>query len=119
MSLALIVPRALRPPRSERSTHRCHVTTCLSPCARTNDLRVRKDRPSRHVEENPRLCGCGARLASVVEELFWTSTARIVRITTPHVRSRGQPLETHSCRRPSIVAGVRHSSTTTDRPMTY
>ena len=38
------------------------------------------------VEENPRLCGWGAELASIVaEEVFWDLDGPIVRITTPHV----------------------------------
>jgi pyruvate dehydrogenase E1 component beta subunit len=38
------------------------------------------------VEENPRLCGWGAEIASIVaEEAFDSLDARIVRITTPHV----------------------------------
>jgi pyruvate dehydrogenase E1 component beta subunit len=38
------------------------------------------------VEENPRLCGWGAEVASiVVEEAFWDLDAPIVRITTPHI----------------------------------
>jgi pyruvate dehydrogenase E1 component beta subunit len=38
------------------------------------------------VEENPRLCGWGAEIASIVaEEAFWDLDAPIVRITTPHV----------------------------------
>jgi pyruvate/2-oxoglutarate/acetoin dehydrogenase E1 component len=38
------------------------------------------------VEENPRLCGWGAELASiVVEELFYDLDGPIVRITTPHI----------------------------------
>ena len=38
------------------------------------------------VEENPRLCGWGAEVASIVaEECFWSLDAPIVRITTPHV----------------------------------
>lgn len=38
------------------------------------------------VEENPRLCGWGAELASIVaEEAFWDLDGPIVRITTPHV----------------------------------
>jgi pyruvate/2-oxoglutarate/acetoin dehydrogenase E1 component len=37
------------------------------------------------VEENPRLCGWGAEIASIVaEEAFWDLDAPIVRITTPH-----------------------------------
>jgi pyruvate dehydrogenase E1 component beta subunit len=38
------------------------------------------------VEENPRLCGWGAEVASIVaEEGFWDLDAPITRITTPHV----------------------------------
>ncbi len=37
------------------------------------------------VEENPRLCGWGAEISSIVsEELFWDLDGPIVRITTPH-----------------------------------
>jgi len=38
------------------------------------------------VEENPRLCGWGAELASIVaEECFWDLDGPVLRITTPHV----------------------------------
>ena len=38
------------------------------------------------VEENPRLCGWGAEIASIVaEEAFWDLDGPVVRITTPHV----------------------------------
>jgi pyruvate dehydrogenase E1 component beta subunit len=38
------------------------------------------------VEENPRLCGWGAEIASIVtEECFWDLDGPIVRITTPHI----------------------------------
>ena len=38
------------------------------------------------VEENPRLCGWGAEVASIVaDECFWDLDGPIVRITTPHV----------------------------------
>jgi pyruvate dehydrogenase E1 component beta subunit len=38
------------------------------------------------VEENPRLCGWGAELSSIVaEELFYDLDGPIVRITTPHI----------------------------------
>jgi pyruvate dehydrogenase E1 component beta subunit len=38
------------------------------------------------VEENPRLCGWGAEIASiVVDEGFWSLDAPIARITAPHV----------------------------------
>lgn len=38
------------------------------------------------VEENPRLCGWGAEIASIVaEELFWDLDGPVVRVTTPHI----------------------------------
>ena len=38
------------------------------------------------VEENPRLCGWGAELASIVsDESFWSLDGPVVRITTPHI----------------------------------
>ena len=38
------------------------------------------------VEENPRLCGWGAEVASIVaDEAFWDLDGPVVRITTPHV----------------------------------
>jgi pyruvate dehydrogenase E1 component beta subunit len=38
------------------------------------------------VEENPRLCGWGAEIASIVaDEAFYSLDAPIVRITTPHI----------------------------------
>ncbi|HEY7705046.1 MAG TPA: pyruvate dehydrogenase complex E1 component subunit beta [Acidimicrobiia bacterium] len=38
------------------------------------------------VEENPRLCGWGAEVASIVtEEVFWDLDGPVVRITTPHI----------------------------------
>jgi len=38
------------------------------------------------VEENPRLCGWGAEVASIVaDEAFWDLDGPIARITTPHV----------------------------------
>ena len=38
------------------------------------------------VEENPRLCGWGAEIVSIIaEECFWDLDQPIVRITTPHI----------------------------------
>jgi pyruvate dehydrogenase E1 component beta subunit len=38
------------------------------------------------VEENPRLCGWGAEIVSIVaEEAFGQLTGPVIRITTPHV----------------------------------
>ena len=52
--------------------------TVLSSVAKTSRLYT--------VEENPRLCGWGAEVASIVaEEAFWDLDGPIIRITTPHV----------------------------------
>jgi pyruvate dehydrogenase E1 component beta subunit len=62
------------------------------------------------VEENPRLCGWGAEIASIVaEELFWDLDGPIVRITTPHVPlAAANNLEDEQLPSPEkIVAGVR------------
>jgi pyruvate dehydrogenase E1 component beta subunit len=38
------------------------------------------------VEENPRLCGWGAEIASIVaEECFWNLDGPVMRVTTPHI----------------------------------
>ncbi len=52
--------------------------TVLSSVAKTSRLYT--------VEENPRLCGWGAEVTSIVaEEAFWDLDGPIIRITTPHV----------------------------------
>jgi pyruvate dehydrogenase E1 component beta subunit len=44
------------------------------------------------VEENPRLCGWGAEIVSIVaDEGFWSLDAPLVRITTPHVPLASAP----------------------------
>lgn len=38
------------------------------------------------IEENPRLCGWGAEIASIIaDECFWELDGPIIRITTPHI----------------------------------
>ena len=62
------------------------------------------------VEENPRLCGWGAEISSIVaEELFWDLDGPIVRITTPHVPlAAANNLEDEQIPNADrIVAGVR------------
>ena len=54
------------------------VTTIATSVAKTGRLFT--------VEENPRLCGWGAEIASIVaDECFWDLDGPIVRITTPHI----------------------------------
>src|SRR6202030_2600123 len=44
------------------------------------------------VEENPRLCGWGAEIVSIVaEEAFGALTGPAIRITTPHIAARRGP----------------------------
>jgi acetoin:2,6-dichlorophenolindophenol oxidoreductase subunit beta len=45
------------------------------------------------VEENPRLCGWGAEVVSIVaEEAIWSLDGPVVRITTPHVPLAANPV---------------------------
>jgi pyruvate dehydrogenase E1 component beta subunit len=45
------------------------------------------------VEENPRLCGWGAEIASIIaDEGFWSLDAPITRITAPHVPLASAPV---------------------------
>ena len=90
-ALALMVPRALKAAEILKEQHGIDATvidvrslvpldtqTILRETAKTGRLVT--------VEENPRLCGWGAEIASIVaEELFWDLDGPIVRVTTPHV----------------------------------
>ncbi|MFO7285952.1 MAG: alpha-ketoacid dehydrogenase subunit beta [Gammaproteobacteria bacterium] len=90
-ALALMVPRAMQAAEILEKEHGIRATvvdvrslvpldtqTILEEVAHTGRLVT--------VEENPRLCGWGAEIASIVaEELFWDLDGPIVRITTPHV----------------------------------
>ena len=61
------------------------VSTVIESVARTSRLFT--------VEENPRLCGWGAELVSIVaEEALWSIDGPIVRITTPHVPVPAAPV---------------------------
>ncbi len=90
VALALMVPRALE--AAERlavdgisatvvdlcSLVPLDVTTILREVSRTGRLVT--------VEENPRLLGWGAEIASIVaDEAFWDLDGPVVRITTPHL----------------------------------
>ncbi len=89
-ALALMVPRALQAAErlaeegisaeviDVRSLVPLDTQTILGSVARTGHLFT--------VEENPRLCGWGAEIASIVaEESFWDLDGPVVRITTPHI----------------------------------
>jgi pyruvate dehydrogenase E1 component beta subunit len=90
-ALAAMVPRAEKAAATLESEHGISATvidirslvpldtqTLLDAVAKTGRLVT--------VEENPRLCGWGAELASIVaEEIFWDLDGPIVRVTTPHI----------------------------------
>jgi pyruvate/2-oxoglutarate/acetoin dehydrogenase E1 component len=90
-ALGLMVPRALEAAEKLQAEHGISATVIdvrsLVPLdTRTIFAEVSKTGRFYTVEENPRLCGWGAEIASLVaEELFWDLDAPIVRITTPHV----------------------------------
>jgi pyruvate/2-oxoglutarate/acetoin dehydrogenase E1 component len=91
LALALMVPRALQAAETLSREHGIEVEvidvrslvpldtqTILGSVARTGRLFT--------VEENPRLCGWGAEIASIVaDEAFYDLDGPIVRITTPHI----------------------------------
>lgn len=91
VALAAMVPRALKAADILASEHGIDATvidprtlvpldtkTILEETIKTGRLVT--------VEENPRLCGWGAEIVSIVsEEAFWDLDGPIVRITTPHI----------------------------------
>ncbi len=91
IALAMMVPRALEAAERLKAEHGldCEVIdvrslvpldtrTILGSVAKTGWLFT--------VEENPRLCGWGSEIASIVaDEAFWDLDGPIVRITTPHI----------------------------------
>jgi len=91
VALALTVSRALKAADKLQAEHGISATvidlrtlvpldtqTVLAEVAKTGRLVT--------VEENPRLCGWGAEISSIVsEELFWDLDGPIVRVTTPHI----------------------------------
>jgi pyruvate/2-oxoglutarate/acetoin dehydrogenase E1 component len=90
-ALALMVPRALKAAEILQNEHGISATVIdvrsLVPLdTQTILAEVEKTGRLVTVEENPRLCGWGAEIASIVaEEMFWSLDGPIVRVTTPHV----------------------------------
>ena len=89
-ALALMVPRALE--AAERlaadgiSAEVIDVRSLVPLDTRTLLQSVSKTGRFFTVEENPRLCGWGAELVSIVdEEAFWDLDGPSIRITTPHI----------------------------------
>jgi pyruvate dehydrogenase E1 component beta subunit len=115
VALALMVPRALKAADILKEQHGIDATVVdlrsLVPLDTQTILReVSKTGRLVTVEENPRLCGWGAEISSIVaEELFWDLDGPIVRITTPHVPlAAANNLEDEQIpNADKIVAGVR------------
>ena len=91
VALAAMVPRALKAAETLQSEHGISAEVidarCLVPLDTTTIFNsVSKTGRLVTVEENPRLCGWGAEVSSLVsEELFWDLDGPIVRVTTPHI----------------------------------
>jgi len=115
VALAAMVPRSLEAAEVLEKEHGISCTvvdvrslvpldakTILSEVAKTGRLVT--------VEENPRLCGWGAEIASIVaDECFWDLDGPIVRITTPHVPlPSADELEDNTI--PSVARVVREIS---------
>jgi pyruvate/2-oxoglutarate/acetoin dehydrogenase E1 component len=90
-ALGLMVPRALEAAERLQADHGISamvidVRSLVPLDTRTIFAAVSKTGRFYTVEENPRLCGWGAEISSLVaEELFWDLDAPITRITSPHV----------------------------------
>jgi acetoin:2,6-dichlorophenolindophenol oxidoreductase subunit beta len=91
VALAAMVPRAMKAAEELSSAHGIEATVVdvrsLVPLDTQTILReVSKTGRLVTVEENPRLCGWGAEIASIVaDEIFWDLDGPIIRITTPHI----------------------------------
>jgi acetoin:2,6-dichlorophenolindophenol oxidoreductase subunit beta len=90
VALALMVPRALE--AAERlaedgiTAEVIDVRTLVPLDTQAILASVQKTGRLFTVEENPRLCGWGAEIASIVgHEAFWDLDGPLVRITTPHI----------------------------------
>ncbi len=91
VALAAMVPRALKAADTLQNDHGISAEVvdvrCLVPLDTTTIFEsVSKTARLVTVEENPRLCGWGAEVSSLVaEELFYDLDGPIVRVTTPHI----------------------------------
>jgi len=91
VALAAMVPRALKAAETLQSDHGISAEVIdlrsLVPLDMTTVFKsVSKTARLVTVEENPRLCGWGAEVSSIVaEELFYDLDGPIVRVTTPHI----------------------------------
>lgn len=106
VALSAMVPRALAA-ASRLDEEGIHATVVDLRCLVPLDTRTVLEAVSRTarlvtVEENPRLCGWGAEVASIVaEECFYDLDGPITRVTTPHV-----PLPSASALEDAILPSV-------------
>jgi pyruvate dehydrogenase E1 component beta subunit len=90
-ALAAMVPKAMKAAEALQNDHNISATVIdvrsLVPLDTSTIFEsVSKTGRLVTVEENPRLCGWGAEVSSLVsEELFWDLEGPIVRVTTPHI----------------------------------
>jgi acetoin:2,6-dichlorophenolindophenol oxidoreductase subunit beta len=91
LALAMMVPRALTAAERLSAEHGIEATVVDVRSLVPLDTRTILDQTARTgrlftVEENPRLCGWGAEIVSIVaEEAFGALSGPPVRITTPHI----------------------------------
>jgi pyruvate/2-oxoglutarate/acetoin dehydrogenase E1 component len=91
VALAAMVPRAMKAAEELSAQHGIEAAVVdvrsLVPLDTQTILReISKTGRLVTVEENPRLCGWGAEIASIVaDEIFWDLDGPIIRITTPHI----------------------------------
>ena len=91
VALAAMVPKAMKAAETLQNDHNISATVIdvrsLVPLDTTTIFEsVSSTGRLVTVEENPRLCGWGAEVSSLVaEELFWDLEGPIVRVTTPHI----------------------------------
>jgi pyruvate dehydrogenase E1 component beta subunit len=91
VALAAMVPRALKAAETLQNDHGISAEVIdlrsLVPLDTTTIFEsVSKTARLLTVEENPRLCGWGAEISSIVaEELFYDLDGPIIRVTTPHI----------------------------------
>lgn len=91
VALAAMVPRAVAAASELAVSHGIEATVIDLRCLVPLDTRTVLDSVGRTgrlftVEENPRLCGWGAEIVSIVaEEAFMSLDGPLVRITTPHI----------------------------------
>ncbi len=107
VALAAMVPKAMAAADTLQNEHGISAEVidvrCLVPLDTTTIFAsVSKTARLVTVEENPRLCGWGAEVSSLVaEELFWDLEGPIVRVTTPH-----QPLPSADALEDAILPSV-------------